>query len=120
MKRIKPLHHFIIVKPLLAETTWKGIIIPDSAQGKRFEGEVISVGDGRISPMGVVTPLAVKPGDHIIYNEFSGHKFEVMENGVKVEYIQMREDEVTAIIEDEDVIEPVTAPSFKANNEPEY
>ena len=43
--KFKPLHDRLLLKPLSAETKTKaGIIIPDTAQEKPQQGEVVAVG----------------------------------------------------------------------------
>jgi chaperonin GroES len=49
-----------------------GIIIPDTAQEKPQEGEIVSVGSGARAEGGSVTPLDVKAGDKILFGKWSG------------------------------------------------
>ena len=44
-----------------------GIIIPDTAQEKPMEGEVIAVGPGARGEDGKVHPLDVKAGDRVLF-----------------------------------------------------
>ena len=69
----KPLHDRLLVKPLPAETRTKaGIIIPDTAQEKPQQGEVIAVGAGKRLEDGRLIPMDVKVGDKVIYGKWSG------------------------------------------------
>ena len=44
---LRPLHDRVLVKPLEADTkTAGGIIIPDTAQEKPQEGQIVAVGSG--------------------------------------------------------------------------
>lgn len=62
----RPLHDRVLVRRVEAEAkTAGGIIIPDNAQEKPQEGEVVSVGSGAKAEDGTVTPLDVKAGDRI-------------------------------------------------------
>ena len=54
------------------EKTAGGIIIPDTAQEKPQEGEVVSVGTGTRADDGTVTALDVKAGDKILFGKWSG------------------------------------------------
>ncbi len=57
---IKPLEDRIVVRPLEAEeTTASGLVIPDSAQEKPQEGEVVAVGPGRFDDNGNRVPVDV-------------------------------------------------------------
>jgi chaperonin GroES len=93
--KFTPLHDRILVRRVEeAETTRGGIIIPDSAKDKPQEGEVISVGKGKISEEGKVRPLDVKDGDRILFGKYSGTEIKL--DGE--DYIIMREEEVLGII----------------------
>ena len=95
--KLTPLHDRILVRRLEEEeTTRGGLIIPDSAKDKPQEGEVVSVGKGKINEDGKVRPLDVKPGDRILFGKYAGT--EVKLDGE--EFLIMREEEVLGIIED--------------------
>jgi len=69
----RPLHDRVLVRRVEADTkSAGGIIIPDSAQEKPQEGEVVSAGSGLKSDDGKVTPLDVKKGDKILFGKWSG------------------------------------------------
>src|SRR5438067_7662600 len=71
--KFRPLHDRVVVKRIDAESkTAGGIIIPDTAQEKPQEGEIVSVGSGARSEDGTVTPLDVKAGDRILFGKWSG------------------------------------------------
>ncbi|MDR3068088.1 MAG: co-chaperone GroES [Cellulomonas sp.] len=70
---IKPLEDRIVVRTLEAETTTaSGLVIPDSAKEKPQEGEVLSIGPGRIDDNGNRVPLDVAVGDTVIYSKYGG------------------------------------------------
>jgi chaperonin GroES len=66
MRKIKPLGNRLLVRRSQAQTSKGGIILPDSAQKKPREGEVIAVGPGKIDENGQLESLTVKVGDHIL------------------------------------------------------
>ncbi len=69
----RPLHDRVLVRRLEAEEkTAGGIIIPDSAQEKPSEGEIVAVGNGSKADDGSVTPLDVKPGDKVLFGKWGG------------------------------------------------
>ncbi len=71
--KFKPLHDRLLLKPLSAETKTKaGIIIPDTAQEKPQQGEVVAVGGGKRLEDGRLIPMDVKVGDKVIYGKWSG------------------------------------------------
>jgi chaperonin GroES len=69
----KPLHDRVLVRRIeAAEKTAGGIIIPETAQEKPVEGEIVSVGTGLRAEDGTITPLDVKAGDKILFGKWSG------------------------------------------------
>ena len=69
----KPLHDRVVVRRVENdEKTSGGLIIPDSAQEKPAEGEVVSVGNGAIDEKGNRMPMDVKAGDRILFGKWSG------------------------------------------------
>ncbi|MEL6745682.1 MAG: co-chaperone GroES, partial [Pseudomonadota bacterium] len=64
----RPLHDRVVVRRVEADTkTAGGIIIPDSAQEKPAEGEIVSIGSGARDESGKLVPLDVKAGDRILF-----------------------------------------------------
>jgi chaperonin GroES len=91
----RPLHDRVLVRRVQAEEKSKGgIIIPDTAQEKPQEGEVIAVGAGARSEEGKVTPLDVKAGDKILFGKWSGT--EVILDGEDL--IIMKETDILGIV----------------------
>ena len=71
--KFRPLHDRVVVKRIDAEEKTKGgIIIPDSAQEKPSEGEIIAVGPGGRDENGKLTPIGVKTGDRVLFGKWSG------------------------------------------------
>jgi chaperonin GroES len=94
--RFRPLHDRVLVRRVESEQkTAGGIIIPDTAQEKPMEGEIIAVGSGRIADDGKVTPLDVKEGNRIIFGKWSGTEVKV--NGE--ELLIMKESDIMGILE---------------------
>jgi chaperonin GroES len=92
---LTPLHDRVIVKPSEPEEVTKGgIIIPDTAKEKPQQGEIIAVGNGRITDEGKVLPLQVKVGDKVLYGKYSGTEINI--DGE--EFLMMRENDVFAIV----------------------
>ncbi len=92
---IKPLADRVVVKPVEQQEQKQGsIIIPDTAKEKPMQGEVVSVGPGKITENGVKVDMSVKKGDKVLYGKYSGT--EVTIDGV--DYLIMRESDIFAII----------------------
>ena len=73
MAKFRPLHDRVVVRRIEADQkTAGGIIIPDSAQEKPSEGEVIAVGEGNRDDNGNRIALDVKAGDRVLFGKWSG------------------------------------------------
>jgi len=93
--KFKPLHDRLLLKPPTAETKTKsGIIIPDTAQEKPMQGEVIAVGGGKRLEDGRLQPMGVKVGDKVIYGKWSGT--EVKLDGV--DHVILKEEDLFGIV----------------------
>jgi len=69
----RPLHDRVLVRRIEAdEKSAGGIIIPDTAQEKPQEGEIVSAGKGTLGEDGKIQPLTVSIGDHILFGKYSG------------------------------------------------
>jgi len=94
--KIRPLNDRILVKRLEGEEkTAGGIIIPDSAKEKPAEGEIISVGPGKLNDKGERVAMDVKPGDRVLFSKYGG-------TDVKIDgedYLIMREDDILGVVE---------------------
>ncbi len=94
--KFRPLHDRVLVKRLeQEEKTAGGIIIPDTAQEKPSEGEVIAVGSGARGEDGKVVPLDVKAGDQVLFGKWSGT--EVSIDGQ--ELLIMKESDLLGVVE---------------------
>lgn len=92
---IRPLHDRVVVKRMEEErTSAGGIVIPDSAAEKPQRGEVIAVGNGKVTDSGEVRALDVKVGDHILFGKYSGTEIKI--EGVEV--LIMREEDILGVI----------------------
>ena len=94
--KFRPLHDRVVIRRLNAEgKTVGGIIIPDTAQERPMEGEVIAAGPGARNEQGQIGALEVKSGDRILFGKWSGT--EVKLDGE--ELLIMQESDIMGIIE---------------------
>jgi len=94
--KFRPLHDRVVVRRITAEEkTRGGIIIPDTAQEKPMEGEVIAVGPGARNEQGEIVALDVKAGDRILFGKWSGT--EVKLDGE--ELLIMKESDIMGVVE---------------------
>ncbi|MEI9850811.1 MAG: co-chaperone GroES [Sphingomonas sp.] len=74
----RPLHDRVLIRRIeAAAKTAGGIIIPETAQEKPQEGEVVAAGSGIRAEDGTVTPLDVKAGDRILFGKWSGTEVKI-------------------------------------------
>jgi chaperonin GroES len=94
--KVRPLQDRVIVRRMEEERkTASGIVIPDAATEKPDQGEVIAVGNGKVSDDGKLIPMSVKKGDKILFGKYAGQAFKM--DGQ--EYMTMREDDIIGVIE---------------------
>jgi chaperonin GroES len=90
------LHDRIIVKRLDEEKkTASGIVIPDTAAEKPDQGEVMSVGKGKLTDEGELVPLDVKVGDRVLFGKYSGQTVRLSGD----ELLVMREEDILGVVE---------------------
>ena len=93
--KTRPLHDRVILKRVEDKESVKGgIIIPDTAKEKPMEGEVISVGPGKIMEDGKRSPMDLKAGDRVLFGKYAGTEIKIDD----VEYLIMREEEILAVL----------------------
>ena len=94
--KFRPLHDRVVVRRIAAEEKTKGgIIIPDTAQEKPQEGEVIAVGPGGRDENGKLIPIDLKAGNRVLFGKWSGTEVKI--DGV--EYLIMKESDIMGVIE---------------------
>ena len=94
--KFRPLHDRVLVRRIEQDIkTAGGIIIPDTAQEKPMEGEIVAVGSGTRSEDGKITPLDVKAGQRILFGKWSGTEVKI--DGE--ELLIMKESDLLGIIE---------------------
>jgi chaperonin GroES len=68
----RPLHDRVVDRRVNQEERSRGdIVIPDTAQDKPMEGEVIAVGPGARGDDGTLQPLDIKADDRVRFGKWS-------------------------------------------------
>jgi chaperonin GroES len=71
--KLRPLQDRVLVRRVEPEAkTSGGIFIPDTAQEKPMEGEVVAIGPGTRDDGGKLRPLDVKASDRVLFGKWSG------------------------------------------------
>ena len=78
MANIQPLGQRVLVKRLDAEATSAGgIVLPDTAQEKPQEAEVVSLGTGGKDDNGNDIEFTVKVGDKVLISKYGGTEVKI-------------------------------------------
>ncbi len=94
--KIRPLQDRVVIRRMEEErTSAGGIVLPDSATEKPAQGEVVAVGNGKVTSSGDVRPLDVKVGDSVLFGKYSGNEVKIGEETLLV----MREEDIMGVIE---------------------
>ena len=94
--KFRPLHDRVLVRRIAEETkTAGGIIIPDTAQEKPMEGEIIAAGPGVRGENGKLHPLELKPGDRVLFGKWSGTEVKLDGEDLMI----MKESDIMGVID---------------------
>lgn len=96
MEKIKPLSNRVLVKRSKAQTTKGGIILPETAQEKPKEGEVLAVGPGARDEDGNIHPLSLKVGDRVLFSSYAGT--EIKSGDSEEECLLLSEEDILAVL----------------------
>lgn len=96
MQKIKPMTNRVLIKRFKAQASKGGILLPDSAQEKPKEGEVVAVGPGMRDEEGNLTPLSVKVGDRVLFASYAGTEFKNPES--EEEFLILSEDDILGVL----------------------
>lgn len=94
-ENIKPLRHRVLIKRDKISKTKGGILIPDSAQERSRQGEVLAVGPGKIDEDGKLNSVSIAVGQRVLFSSYSGVEVESTDDA---EYLVLSEDDVLATI----------------------
>ena len=96
MANIRPLSNRVLVKRSTMQTTKKGILLPETAQEKPKEGEVVAVGTGKLDDAGERLPMTLNVGDRVLFTSYTGT--EVKSTKEEEDLLIMSEDDILAVI----------------------
>jgi chaperonin GroES len=96
LMKFRPLHDRVVVERIEADAKSSGgIIIPDTAQEKPSQGEIIAIGPGGRDESGKLIPIDLKVGDRVLFGKWSGTEIKL--DGV--DYLIMKESDVMGVVE---------------------
>lgn len=94
--KVRPLADRVLLKRMKQEeTSYGGILLPETAKQKQEMGEVIAVGPGKKDRDGKMIEMTVKPGDKVLWDKYSAQEVTVDED----EFVIVKSDDLIAIVE---------------------
>ena len=94
--KFRPLHDRVVVRRVdQDQKSAGGIIIPETAQEKPMEGEVVAVGTGTRTEDGKLIAMDVKAGDRVLFGKWSGTEVRIDGEDLLV----MKESDIMGVIE---------------------
>ena len=94
--KFRPLHDRVVVRRVEEDSkSAGGIIIPDTAQEKPMQGEIVAVGNGARGDDNELIPLDVKSGDKVLFGKYSGTEVKI--DGE--ELLIMKESDIMGVID---------------------
>ena len=94
--KVRPLGNRVLVKRFQAKVSKGGILLPDSAQEKPKEGEVLAVGPGKVSEDGAVQGMTVKVGDKVLFSSYAGTEIKTEES--ETECLILSEEDILGVL----------------------
>jgi chaperonin GroES len=95
--KFRPLHDRVVVKRIDPDAkSAGGIIIPDTAQEKPSQGEIIAVGPGGRDESGKLIPIDLKVGDRVLFGKWSGTEVKLD----SVDYLIMKESDIMGVLQE--------------------
>jgi chaperonin GroES len=95
--KFRPLHDRVVVERIDAEAkSAGGIIIPDTAQEKPSQGEIIAVGPGGRDDAGKLIPIDLKVGDRVLFGKWSGTEVKLDSQ----ELLIMKESDIMGVLQE--------------------
>ena len=95
--KFRPLHDRVVVERIDPEAkSAGGIIIPDTAQEKPSQGEIIAVGPGGRDEFGKLVPIDLKVGDHVLFGKWSGTEVKIEGQ----ELLIMKESDIMGVLQE--------------------
>ncbi len=96
VNHIKPLGNRVLIKRSKMATTKGGILLPETAQEKPKQGEVVAVGPGARDEDGNLKPMNVSVGDSVMFSSYAGS--EVKTDDDQAEYLIMSEEDILGVL----------------------
>ena len=95
-QHIQPLGNRVLVKRSEMKLSKGGILLPETAQEKPRQGEVVAVGPGKLDDKGNLKKVDLQVGDQVLFSSYAGT--EVKTKDEHADYLIMSEDDVLGVL----------------------
>lgn len=95
-QHIQPLGNRVLIKRSETKMTKGGILLPETAQEKPRQGEVVAVGPGKIDEKGNLKPMNLKIGDLVLFSSYAGTEVKTEEE--PSDFLIMSEDDILGVL----------------------
>jgi chaperonin GroES len=95
-QKIKPLGNRVLIKRSEAKMTKGGILLPETAQEKPRQGEVVAVGPGKLDDKGQLKAVDVRLGDTVLFSSYAGT--EVKTEDDEADYLIVSEEDILGVL----------------------
>lgn len=93
---IRPLGNRVLVKRSEVKSSKGGILLPETAQEKPRQGEVVAVGPGKVDEKGVLKAVELRVGDAVLFSSYAGTPVKTSDD--QAEYLIMSEDDILGVL----------------------
>jgi chaperonin GroES len=93
---IKPLGDRVLVKRSEIKMTKGGILLPETAQEKPRQGEIVAVGPGKFNDKGELKKMNVRIGDVVLFSSYAGT--EVKSEDGQNDLLIMSEEDILGVL----------------------
>ncbi len=95
-KQIKPLGNRVLVKRAEMKLSKGGILLPETAQEKPRQGEIVATGPGKMDEKGNLKQVNVRVGDMVLFSSYAGT--EVKTEDEQTDFLIMSEDDILGVL----------------------
>jgi chaperonin GroES len=95
-QHLKPLGNRVLVKRSEMKMSKGGILLPETAQEKPRQGEVVSVGPGKMDEKGNMKAMNVRVGDLVLFSSYAGT--EVKTEDDQADFLIMTEEDILGVL----------------------
>lgn len=94
-KQIKPLGNRVLVKRAEMKLSKGGILLPETAQEKPRQGEVVAIGPGKMDEKGNLKKVNLRVGDVVLFSSYAGTEVKTEE---EADFLIMSEDDILGVL----------------------